>query len=160
MQRRVNNPLFGSTVIGLRSRIGPVLAAHSARMARGMGKQILILAGPNGAGKTTFAREFLATEADCPTFLNADIIAADLSPQDPGRVALSAARFMLKRIEEETKKGEGFAWLSAFSRAGTTFPRKSFAAVFWLGGRISTTFRRAWSMPGFCTTIPGPSRSC
>lgn len=162
--------------------------------------QILILAGPNGAGKTTFAREFLTTEADCPTFLNADIIAADLSPQDPGRVALSAARFMLKRIEEETKKGEGFAfettlanrsyvhsirewqtagyqvvlWFLALPsvdvalarvaqrvlQAGTTFPRKSFAAVFWLGGRISTTFTRAWSMPGFCTTIPGPSRSC
>jgi predicted ABC-type ATPase len=48
-----------------------------------MSKQILILAGPNGAGKTTFAREFLTTEAHCPTFLNADIIAAELSPQQP-----------------------------------------------------------------------------
>lgn len=85
-----------------------------------MGKQILILAGPNGAGKTTFAREFLTTEANCPTFLNADIIAAELSPQDPGRVALRAARFMLKRIEEETEKGESFAF-------ETTLANRSYA---------------------------------
>ena len=42
-------------------------------------KRIIILAGPNGAGKTTFAREFLPDEADCPTFVNADLIAAGLS---------------------------------------------------------------------------------
>jgi predicted kinase len=33
-------------------------------------------AGPNGAGKTTFAEEFLPNEADCPIFVNADLIAA------------------------------------------------------------------------------------
>ena len=64
---------------------------HKATMCPGrmkidMGKQVLILAGPNGAGKTTFAREFLTTEANCPTFLNADIIAAELSPQHPRRL--------------------------------------------------------------------------
>lgn len=37
--------------------------------------RVLILAGPNGAGKTTFAREFLPHEADCPVFVNADLIA-------------------------------------------------------------------------------------
>jgi hypothetical protein len=41
--------------------------------------RILIIAGPNGAGKTTFAREFLPNEADCPVFVNADLIAAGLS---------------------------------------------------------------------------------
>jgi len=43
-------------------------------------KKILIIAGPNGAGKTTFAREFLPHEADCLTFINADLIATGLSP--------------------------------------------------------------------------------
>lgn len=38
--------------------------------------QILIIAGPNGAGKITFAREFLPHEAECPDFINADLIAA------------------------------------------------------------------------------------
>ena len=46
-------------------------------------KKIVIIAGPNGAGKTTFAREFLPREADCPDFINADLIAAGLSPFAP-----------------------------------------------------------------------------
>ena len=37
-------------------------------------KRILIIAGPNGAGKTVFATEFLPNEANCPTFINADLI--------------------------------------------------------------------------------------
>lgn len=41
--------------------------------------QIVIIAGPNGAGKTTFAREFLPAEADCPLFINADLIETTLS---------------------------------------------------------------------------------
>lgn len=44
---------------------------------------IIIIAGPNGAGKTTFAREFLPNEASCPVFVNADLIAARLSPFNP-----------------------------------------------------------------------------
>jgi predicted ABC-type ATPase len=46
-------------------------------------KTVIIIAGPNGAGKTTFAREFLPREADCPTFINADLIAQGLSPFRP-----------------------------------------------------------------------------
>ena len=46
-------------------------------------KRIVIIAGPNGAGKTTFAREFLPNEADCQNFVNADLIAAGLSPFAP-----------------------------------------------------------------------------
>lgn len=65
----------------------------------------LDLGAPNGAGKTTFARELLATEADYPTFLNADIIAAELSPQHPEQVAVRAARLMLERIREEVATG-------------------------------------------------------
>jgi predicted ABC-type ATPase len=39
-----------------------------------MSKKIIIIAGPNGAGKTTFARSFLPEEAQCPRFINADIL--------------------------------------------------------------------------------------
>ncbi len=45
--------------------------------------KIIIIAGPNGAGKTTFARSFLPEEAHCPRFINADLIAAGLSPFAP-----------------------------------------------------------------------------
>lgn len=85
-----------------------------------MSKRILILAGPNGAGKTTFAREFLTTEANCPTFLNADMIAAELLPLQPERVAMRAARFMLQRIREEVTNGEDFAF-------ETTLANRSYA---------------------------------
>ncbi len=47
------------------------------------GKKIFIIAGPKGAGKTTFAREYLPKEAECPDFINVDLIAAGLSPFDP-----------------------------------------------------------------------------
>jgi len=52
------------------------------------GKKIFTIAGPNGAGKSTFAREFLPKEADCPDFINVDLMAAGLSPFDPERVPL------------------------------------------------------------------------
>jgi len=55
-----------------------------------MSKRILIIAGPNGAGKTTFAREYLPKEAGLPTFINADLTAAGLSPFNPAKAAVRA----------------------------------------------------------------------
>ena len=73
-------------------------------------KRIVILAGPNGAGKTTFAREFLPREGDCPTFINADLIAAGLSPFRPETQAVRAARIMLELMAEHLRRGESFAF--------------------------------------------------
>lgn len=86
-----------------------------------MDKRILILAGPNGAGKTTFAREFLVGEASCPAFVNADLIAAGLSPFDPARAALRAGRLMLELIAEHVARGESFAFETTL--AGRNFAR-------------------------------------
>jgi len=72
-------------------------------------KQIIIIAGPNGAGKTSFAEEFLPHEAGCSEFVNADLIAAGLSPFHPERVAVTAGRLMLKRLGELVSVGESFA---------------------------------------------------
>jgi predicted ABC-type ATPase len=60
--------------------------------------RIVIIAGPNGAGKTTFAREFLPNEANCLNFVNADLIAAGLSPFAPELAAFKAGRIMLETI--------------------------------------------------------------
>lgn len=73
-----------------------------------MKKQILIIAGPNGAGKTTFAREFLPDEAECRLFVNADLIAAGLSPFAPELKALQAGRIMLDQITANVHAGESF----------------------------------------------------
>lgn len=78
-------------------------------------RRIIIVAGPNGAGKTTFAREYLLKEANCPDFVNVDLIAAGLSPFDPDRAAIRAGRIMLSEIQRRTRKGESFAFETTLS---------------------------------------------
>ena len=79
------------------------------------GKRVVIIAGPNGAGKTTFALEFLPNEAGCPVFINADMIAAGLSPFSPELEAVKAGRLMLEAIAEHAAKGESFAFETTLS---------------------------------------------
>ena len=81
-------------------------------------KRILIIAGPNGAGKTTFATEFLPNEAGCPTFINADLIAAGLNPFQPERSAVRAGRMMLTMINDYVRRGESFAFETTLSGRG------------------------------------------
>jgi predicted ABC-type ATPase len=78
-------------------------------------KKILNIAGPNGAGKTTFATEFLPNEAGCPEFVNADLIAAGLSPFRPDQVAFAAGRLMLARIAGLVAAGKSFAFETTLS---------------------------------------------
>lgn len=78
-------------------------------------QKILVIAGPNGAGKTTFAQEFLPAEAACPHFVNADLIAAGLSPLTPDAVAIRAARIMLEQIHRHVKNRAGFAFETTLS---------------------------------------------
>jgi len=74
-----------------------------------------IIAGPNGAGKTTFAQEFLPKEAECPIFVNADLIAAGLSPFAPGRADIRSGRLMLEEIASHVAKRENFAFETTLS---------------------------------------------
>ena len=83
-----------------------------------MSKKIIIIAGPNGAGKTTFARTFLPVEASCPRFINADLIAAGLSPFAPESAAIKAGRLMLREIAEYVRRGESFAFETTLSGLG------------------------------------------
>jgi predicted ABC-type ATPase len=78
-------------------------------------RRIIIVAGPNGAGKTTFAREYLLKEANCPDFVNVDLIAAGLSPFDPDRATIRAGRIMLAEIQRRIRKGESFAFETTLS---------------------------------------------
>lgn len=78
-------------------------------------KKIVIIAGPNGAGKTTFAREFLPREADCPDFINVDLIAAGLSPFDPDRASIRAGRLVLQEIKRRVRQRKSFAFETTLS---------------------------------------------
>jgi len=79
---------------------------------------VYIIAGPNGAGKTTFANEFLPRFVDCRQFLNADLIAAGLSPFAPETQNIRAGRLLLSRIRELTKAKEDFGFETTLSGRG------------------------------------------
>ena len=81
-------------------------------------KRILIIAGPNGAGKTTFARSFLLNEAGVSIFINADLIAAGLSPLQPESEAMRAGRMMLTMIDDHVRRGDSFAFETTLSGRG------------------------------------------
>ncbi|QOJ24111.1 MAG: hypothetical protein HRU78_11060 [Gammaproteobacteria bacterium] len=74
-----------------------------------------IIADPNGAGKTTFALEYLSKVADCAHFVNADLIAAGLSPLVPERELIAASRIFLNEIEKNISRQENFAFETTLS---------------------------------------------
>lgn len=77
-----------------------------------------IIAGPNGAGKTTFALDYLPEVARCQQFVNADLIAAGLSPLNPEREQLVASRLFLAEIERCIQAREDFAFETTLSGRG------------------------------------------
>ena len=81
-------------------------------------KRIIIIAGPNGTGKTTFAREYLPLEVGITAFINADLIAAGLSPFAPELVARRAGRLMLEEIDRYAAAGISFAFETTLAGKG------------------------------------------
>src|SRR5260370_26835383 len=86
-------------------------------------KRIIIIAGPNGAGKTTFAREYLPNEAGCPLFVNADLIAAGLSPFAPEHAAVRAGRLMLAEIAGHVERRERHPFVNTPAGGAPSPPR-------------------------------------
>lgn len=82
------------------------------------GPRAVLIAGPNGAGKTTFARDYLPGEAGGLRYLNADLVAAGLSPLDPDRAALRAGRLLLALVDEAVARRESFAVETTLSGHG------------------------------------------
>ena len=79
---------------------------------------VYVIAGPNGAGKTTFANEFLPGFVDCREFLNADLIAAGLSPFAPETQNFRAGRLLIDRIKELVQERQHFAFETTLSGRG------------------------------------------
>ena len=68
----------------------------------------IVIAGPNGAGKTTFAREFLPHSRKVFNFVNADLIAAGLSPLRPPLAARAAGRLVLTELRRYSRGSANF----------------------------------------------------
>lgn len=102
--------------------------------------QLFILAGCNGAGKTTTAKILLPEFLGGIDFVNADIIAAELSPDSPESVAFQAGRIMLERVDILLSKKSSFAietTLATKSYVGLTKKAQSLGyevvlMYFWL----------------------------
>lgn len=77
--------------------------------------ELYVIAGPNGAGKTTFARKFLPKYANCRNFVNADLIAAGMSPFSPETAAVRAGRLMLEEIRYFSDRRASFAFETTLS---------------------------------------------
>jgi predicted ABC-type ATPase len=71
---------------------------------------LYIIAGPNGSGKTTFVKKFLPSYAGCMHFVNADLIAAGLSPFSPEIAAVKAGKIMLEEIHAYARQGSDFSF--------------------------------------------------
>ena len=98
---------------------------------------VFVIAGPNGAGKTTFASEFLPEFVHCREFLNADLIAAGLSPFAPESENIRAGRLMLTRMKELMKVGKDFGLETTLS--GRSYVRL-FSEMKSLGYHIALFF--------------------
>ena len=99
--------------------------------------------GRNGAGKTTFAREFLPKDAGVVHFVNADLLAAGLSPLKPDLAALSAGRLFLGELDRLAKLREDFAFESTLSGLTYLSRIKRWKAA---GYRIEIVFLRLASV--------------
>ena len=71
--------------------------------------RLYIISGCNGAGKTTASYTVLPDLLNLHTFVNADEIADELSPQSPEREMIRASRLMLERVDQLIERGEDFA---------------------------------------------------
>ncbi|MBP5210815.1 MAG: zeta toxin family protein [Bacteroidales bacterium] len=68
-----------------------------------------IIAGCNGAGKTTASYTIMPSMYDIQEYINADEIAARLSPEKPEAAAVHASRLMMERLIELLDKDIDFA---------------------------------------------------
>ncbi|KER09699.1 MAG: Zeta toxin family protein [[Candidatus Thermochlorobacteriaceae] bacterium GBChlB] len=71
---------------------------------------LYIIGGRNGAGKTTTAFRLLPDTLACMEYVNADAIAAGLSPFNPDGVAIQAGKLMIERINRLAISGVDFAF--------------------------------------------------
>ncbi|MBD2298106.1 zeta toxin family protein [Nostoc sp. FACHB-87] len=76
---------------------------------------LYIIGGANGSGKTTVAMSLLPNFLDCFEYVNADSIAAGLSPLNPDSMAIEAGKLMITRLQTLSNSGSDFAFETTLS---------------------------------------------
>lgn len=74
-----------------------------------------IVAGPNGSGKTTFAETYFVHPTSNIAYLNPDLIATGLGPNDFEKASFQAGRVLLSEIKSKITNQEPFAFESTLS---------------------------------------------
>ena len=104
-----------------------------------MSPRCIVIAGPNGSGKTTFARDFLQREAGVVRFVNADLIAAGLSPLNPDLAKIAAGKLFLRELDRLAGTMTDFAFETTLSGKGY---RSRFIQLRNVGYRIEIVYLR------------------
>ncbi len=87
--------------------------------------EIYVFGGCNGSGKTTLAIKILSSLNNQLEFINADIIAAEINPNNVNAVAIQASRLMLERLNTLLRQGKDFAFETTLAaRTFAKFLRK------------------------------------
>ena len=87
--------------------------------------EIYVFGGCNGSGKTTLAIKILSSLNNHLEFINADIIAAEINPNNVDAVAIQASRLMLERLNTSLRQGKDFAFETTLAaRTFAKFLRK------------------------------------
>ncbi len=76
-------------------------------------KQLWVLAGGNGAGKSTFYNQYLSKYGI--KFINADLIAKAINPENPEMFSYEAATLATDMREDMIKQGTSFCFETVFS---------------------------------------------
>ena len=76
---------------------------------------LFIIGGCNGAGKTTAYPDIIEQRYNCKNFVNADIIAKQMSDSDPDSMAISAGKEFFSRIDNLVNEKVDFAFETTLS---------------------------------------------
>lgn len=103
-------------------------------------KKLYVIVGCNGAGKTTASQTIFPEILDCKKFINADLIAIDISKGLHEKVDIRAGRIMLEEIKHLLNGKNSFAFETTLSARSyqnliRTAQCKKFSVVlvfFWL----------------------------
>ena len=77
-----------------------------------------LIGGSNCYCKSTIAQQYQNRKVGPIRFINADVVAAGLSPEDPALAAVTSARHVLAELERLVASREDFAFESTLSGVG------------------------------------------